>query len=160
MGTTVTKILDDFGIEYIIKKHQNPVFTCEDAARERNVRISQILKCMVGKDTSSNVHVMLLPGDRILKIKKVRQIAGGIKIDLVPPVELSAEFGVTVGAISPVQFLGKAKFYLDKTSLLEEIVDISSGLLDAGVELKLSSLVDLIDPIICDIISSNVKETQ
>jgi len=155
METNVTKTLDYHGIEYVIKKHENPVFTCEDAARERKVRITQVLKCMVGKDNKSNVYVTLIPGDRTLKIQKLRQITGEKKIELVPPEELSGRFGLTVGAISPIHFMGNANFYLDESSLLEDRITISSGLPDAGVELKMSDLVALINPIICDIKSIN-----
>jgi prolyl-tRNA editing enzyme YbaK/EbsC (Cys-tRNA(Pro) deacylase) len=62
-----------------------------------------------------------------------------------------------VGAISPIQFLGKARFYLDQTVLGEEYIDISSGSPDAGLELKTRDLIDLIKPVICDIISNNGK---
>jgi len=152
METSVTKVLDDQGIEYKVIKHKNPVFTCEEAARERNVRISQILKCMVVKDSSSGIYVMLIPGDRKLKTGKLPQITGGNKVALVSPEELSSKYGVTVGAISPIHFLGSAKFYLDRTSLSETITTISSGSPDAGVELKMDDLVDLIKPLICDIV--------
>ena len=159
METNVTKTLDDYGIEYITRKHENPVFTCEDAARERKVRITQILKCMVGKDHNSNVYIMLIPGDKILKINKLRKIAGVKKIELIPPGELSSTFGVTVGAISPIQFLGNAMFYLDESSLLEDIITISSGLPDAGIELKMSDLISLVKPVLCDIISEYTSVT-
>ena len=155
MDTVVTQTFDDLGIHYVIKRHQNEVFTCEDAARERGVALSQILKCMVGKDTTGVVHVMLIPGDKTLKIKKVRGIAGSIRIDLVPPGQLFEEFALTVGAISPIQFLGKARFYLDQTVLREKVIDISSGSPDAGLELKTEDLVGLIKPVVCDIISDN-----
>jgi Cys-tRNA(Pro) deacylase len=154
MGTIITKVFDNHGIKYIIKKHKKSVFTCEEAAQERNVRISQILKCMLGKDADGNTYVMLIPGNKMLKIKKMRQILNGIRVELIPSRELFDTFGVIVGAISPIQFLGKAKYFLDKTALLEEIVDISSGLPDAGIELKIYDLISLLNPMICDIISS------
>jgi len=150
----VAKVLDDFGIEYIIKEHPDPAFTCEEVAHERDIRLSQVLKCMVGKDARDNVYVMLIPGDKLLKIQKVRNLSGGIKINLFHPVDLSAVFGVTVGAISPVQFLGIAKFYLDRTVLLEDIIDISSGSPYAGIHLKSKDLVCVVEPIVCDIISN------
>ncbi len=155
MNTIVTRTLDNYGISYVIKNHTNKVFTCEDAARERGVALSQILKCMVGKDSFGVIYVMLIPGDKILKIKKMRHIAGGIKINLVSSEELTEEFNLTVGAISPIHFLGKASFYLDPTVLKEEIIDISSGSPDAGIELKTQDLINLIEPQICDIISNN-----
>ena len=148
------KIFDNLGIKYEIKKHQSPVYTCEDAAKERGVVLAQVLKCMVGKDSEGNIYAMLLPGDRLLKIKKVRQIAQGANISLAPTEEL-AKLGLEVGAISPVQLLGRAKFYMDKTVLNEEYITISSGAADAGVMLKTKDLAGVIKPDLCDIIGGH-----
>lgn len=155
--TSVTRLLDQMSISYKIKRHSAPVFTCEDAARERGVKLSQIIKCMIGIDDKKRLYVMLIPGDRLLKLKKIRQIAGGIRIDLVPPERLSKEYDVVVGAISPTQFLGipNCSFYIDDTVFLEEYADISSGDPRAGIELKTSDLERVINAIRCDIISSN-----
>ena len=155
METPVTAFLRGKSISFLIKTHSNPVFTCEDAARERGVKINQIVKCMVGRDTSNALHVMLLPGDRILKIKKVRHLAGGIKVDLIAPDQLAEEYGLIVGAISPIQFLDKnATFYMDDTLFEETDVDISSGDPGAGIELKCTDLYEVLGAKKCDIISS------
>jgi len=50
--------------------------------------------------------------------------------------------------------LEKAIFYLDKSALKEEYIDISSGFPNAGIELKINDLIELIKPTICDIISN------
>lgn len=155
METEVTKVLDAAGVVYRRKPHTQPAYTCEDAARERGVRVSQIVKCMVGVDPNGTVYVMLIPGDRTLKIKKVRQLAGGVRVELVPPERLAAEYNLIVGAISPTQFIGKARFYVDRTVFLEEEVDISSGDPAAGVELKAEELCSLLGATRCDIISTS-----
>lgn len=155
METDVTKILDEKGIRYELKKHQNEALTCELAAKERGCRVSQIVKTMVGKDDKSNYHVCLIPGDKVLKIKKVRKEAGGIKVDLVNPVKIAEELGLIVGAISPLIFPEGAKFYIDPTILEEELVDISSGDPFAGVELLSKDLVEIIGGKVCEIISNN-----
>ena len=155
MCSSVIEILEKNDIKYTLKQHKSDVFTCEDAARERGVRLSQILKCMIGEDINGVVYVMLIPGDKTLKIKRVRHIAGGIKIDLIAPEELKQKFNLTVGAISPLQFINKAKFFVDKTVLNENTIDISSGMPDAGVELKTDDLLQLLQPVLCDIISQN-----
>ena len=157
MKTSVTQFLDSVGISYEIKPHKRKVYTCEDAARERGVRLSQIVKCMIGRDQAGNISVMLIPGDKILKLKKVRQVAGGIRIDLVPPEELTEELGLTVGAISPIQLLGLATFYIDNSIFREEFVDISSGEPDAGIELRAMSLRDILGASQCDIISTSKR---
>jgi len=155
METNVTKVLDEKGIKYSINEHKNEALTCELAAKERNCKVSQIVKTMVGKDEKGNYHVCLIPGDKILKLKKVRKEAGGIKIDLVNPKELAKELDFIVGAISPLIFPEGTKFYIDPTVLNEKYVDISSGDPLAGIELLSKDLVRIIDGKICDIISSN-----
>jgi prolyl-tRNA editing enzyme YbaK/EbsC (Cys-tRNA(Pro) deacylase) len=155
MDTVVTRFLSERGIPYKLKCHPLPAFNCEDAARERGVRVSQIVKCMVGKDIEGNLHVMLIPGDRILKLKKVRSLAGGIKIDLVCRETLAEDFDVVVGAISPTQFFGLASFYIDNSVFLEHDVDISSGDLTAGVELNAVHLEEVLGAMRCDIVSAS-----
>jgi Ala-tRNA(Pro) deacylase len=114
---------------------------------------------MIGQDPDRHLHVMLIPGDKRLKIKRVRQIAGGLAIELLSPEALTLDFGFTVGAISPTQLIGRAKqFYLDNTVFREELVDISSGNPNAGLELRLEDLVRLVNPIRCDIISTRTSD--
>ena len=124
METVVTRFLSDRGVPYKLKRHLHPAYNCEEAARERGVRVSQIVKCMVGMDIEGDLHVMLIPGDKILKLKKVRSLAGGIKIDLMCREALAENFGVVVGAISPTQFAGIATFYMDHSVFLEDDIDI------------------------------------
>ena len=156
MNTDVTKILDKKRIKYTCKKHKNEALTCELAAKERNCKISQIVKTMVGKDNNKKFHVCLIPGDKILKIKKVRKEAGGIKIDLVNPNDIVKELNLIVGAISPFIFPEGTKYYIDQTVLKEKYVDISSGNPLAGIELLSQDLIAITDAKICDIISTNL----
>jgi prolyl-tRNA editing enzyme YbaK/EbsC (Cys-tRNA(Pro) deacylase) len=155
METVVTRFLSERGIPFKIKRHALPAYNCEDAARERGVRVSQIVKCMVGMDIEGGLHVMLIPGDRVLKLKKVRSLAGGIKIDLVCRERLAQEFDVVVGAISPTQFFGFATFYMDDSIFLEDDIDISSGDLTAGIELNAVHLEELLGAMRCDIVSAS-----
>jgi prolyl-tRNA editing enzyme YbaK/EbsC (Cys-tRNA(Pro) deacylase) len=155
METVVTRFLSERGIPYKLKRHSVAAYNCEDAARERRVRVSQIVKCMVGMDIEGGLHVMLIPGDKILKLKKVRSIAGGIKIDLVCRETLARDFDVVVGAISPTQFFGIATFYMDHSVFSEDDVDISSGDLTAGIELNAVRLEELLGAMRCDIVSAS-----
>lgn len=158
METVVTQFLNERGIIYRIKPHPNPVFTSEDAAKERGVRLSQIVKCMVGADPKGRLFVMMIPGDKILKIKRVRSLAGGIRIDLVEREKLAETYGVIVGAISPTQFVSIATLYMDNSIFKEEDVDISSGDPSAGIELKASDLEVVLGAIRCDIVSTTAEQ--
>ncbi len=153
MHTSVTTFLDRAAVPYEVKPHSAEAYTCEDAARERCVRLSQIVKTMVGADSYDAIHIMLIPGDRKLDLKRVRQIAGGVRIALVPPADIAERFGVTVGAISPTQFVGRARFYMDNSVFRETLVDISSGSPDAGVELRAEDLCRVLEALRCDIVA-------
>jgi prolyl-tRNA editing enzyme YbaK/EbsC (Cys-tRNA(Pro) deacylase) len=153
--TSVTEFLDAAGVQYEVKPHRAPVYTCEEAARERGVRLSQIVKCMIGRDPKGQLHVMLLPGDKTLKLKRVRQTAGGARVELISPDRLAEEFGVVVGAISPFQFVGRARIYMDNSIFEEALVDISSGSPDAGVDLAAERLLRRTVALRCDIISTS-----
>jgi Cys-tRNA(Pro)/Cys-tRNA(Cys) deacylase len=154
MNTEVTDLLDGMDISYEIKEHSQPALTAETAAEERGVRVSQIVKCMVGRAGSSLV-VMMIPGDKTLKSSKARKYMGAQSLDLVPPEVLKSELGLTVGAIAPLQLIGRARMLMDPSVLEEELVDISSGDPMAGVELRSSELRDLLGAEMVAMVSAN-----
>lgn len=151
----VTSYLDHAGVQYVVKSHSAPALTCETAAEQRGVRVSQIVKCMIGRDDKGGIYVMLLPGDKTLKLKKVRHHLGGKPINLVPPEDLVREYGLTVGAISPIQFIGKARIIMDPQVMAEEFVDISSGDPLSGIELASKDLKNVTEAQEFDIVSSS-----
>jgi len=62
----VLRVLDSFDVDYVIKRNRNnEAYTCTDVARERDIRLSQVLKCMVGKDSDNAIYIMLIPGDNV-----------------------------------------------------------------------------------------------
>ena len=149
----VTKPLNDAGVQFTIKPHEQVAFTATDAAEHRGVRVSQIVKCLVARSEQGELCAALLPGDRTLKLRKVRKVIGS-PLALVDPRELANDMGLTVGAISPFHLVGKARIFMDPTVLEEELVDISSGDLRAGIELPSKALLEVLDAEICDLIST------
>jgi Cys-tRNA(Pro)/Cys-tRNA(Cys) deacylase len=149
----VTRPLDEAGVQFTIKPHEEIALTSSDAAEHRGVRVSQIVKCMVARSEQGDLCVALLPGDRTLKLRKVRKVVGS-PLALVDPEELANEMGLTVGAISPLQLVGKARIFMDPTVLEEELVDISSGDLRAGIELPSKALLAVLDAEMFDLIST------
>lgn len=147
--------LDRLDVPYTLKPHEKPALTCETAAAERGVRVSQIVKCMVGSTDAGQMVVMLLPGDRTLKSSKARKHLRAGSLALVDPERLADELGLTVGAISPVQLLGRATILMDPSVLEEELVDISAGDPMVGVELASADLARILDAQMVEIVSQN-----
>ncbi len=146
--------LREAGVPFVIKPHAEEAFTSAHAAEQRGIRISQIVKCMVAQSERGQLVVLLIPGDKTLKLRKVRKLVDGSPLALVDPEQLRTTHELTVGAISPVQLLGRARIFMDPTVLEEELVDISSGDLCSGVELASKDLRDFVGAEVADLVST------
>ncbi len=69
MKTVITEKLEELKLNYTVKPHSQPVYTSEAAARERGVRLSQIVKTMLLMDRNDRMVVAVLPGDKKLDLK-------------------------------------------------------------------------------------------
>lgn len=153
--TEITDFLDKKWISYKIKEHKEPAFTCEKAAEQRGVKLSQIVKCMVWQDQENNLYVMLIPWNATLKIKKLRHHMWWKLINLIDSNLLASEYNLIVWAISPIQFIWISKIIFDPTVFLENEVDISSWDPMAWIELLSKDLLSITEGEIFDIISKN-----
>jgi Cys-tRNA(Pro) deacylase len=152
MQTIATNILNENNIDFVIKPHSKKVYTCEEAAAERGVRVEQIVKCMIVKNPDNTFVIALIPGDKQLDLKIFAKILGFKKISIASRDEVLKITGYPVGAISPIGIKKKdIGLYMDEAVKLEEYVDISSGRPDAGIELKSTDLIRLLDPEIVNI---------
>jgi Cys-tRNA(Pro) deacylase len=145
METAVTRALDAASIPYELRPHSKPVFTVEEAARERGVRVAQIVKVMIVRLEESRLVAALIPGDCRLNLKKLAAAAGVRRLTLAPGVDIERELGLTVGAISPMGIDAHTDVYIDATIRQEEIVAVSSGRPDAGVVLLSADLLRVVN---------------
>lgn len=145
MKTSITDKLDALHIDYTIKHHTRPVFTSEDAARERRVRLSQIVKTMLLTNQHGKIVVAVLPGNKRLNLKKLRRLTGSKALRLMDRGSVEHNLGLVAGAIAPVaDVLTDLPLYVDPGVFSEATVDISSGDPRAGLELKRKDLKRLV----------------
>jgi prolyl-tRNA editing enzyme YbaK/EbsC (Cys-tRNA(Pro) deacylase) len=146
MKTAVTAKLDSLNIKYTIKPHAKPVFTSEDAARERGVRLSQIVKTMLLLEKSGMVIVAVLPGDRRLDMKKIKKLAGVKDLRFMNKESVEKNLGLVAGAIAPTaELFAGSMVFVDPAVFDEKWVDISSGDPCAGLELAREDLKKLLN---------------
>jgi Cys-tRNA(Pro) deacylase len=132
-------------VSFQIKHHTKTVYTSEEAAKERGVRLSQIVKTMFLSDKEGNLIVAVLPGDRRLDRKKVKKASGYQDLRFVDKESLEKQTGFIVGAISPVgDRLKDLPMFIDPSVFEEERLDISSGDPSAGIELARDDLKKLL----------------
>jgi Cys-tRNA(Pro)/Cys-tRNA(Cys) deacylase len=153
MKTIITEYLDELDVPYKIKHHAKPVFTSEEAAKERGVRVSQIIKTMLLMDRDEVV-VAVLPAHKRLDVKKLKKLSGHKNLQFMDRESIEKKTGLVVGAIAPVgKILERLARFVDPSVFEEEFVDISSGDPTAGLELSRSDLKQLLkDATITEII--------
>jgi prolyl-tRNA editing enzyme YbaK/EbsC (Cys-tRNA(Pro) deacylase) len=87
--------LKELGISYEEVVQENPTKSCDEAARERGVETSQIVKSLIIQSEGEKFHV-LLPGDRTLSEKKF-----GAEYRMIPPEEVEEITGFEPGTVHP-----------------------------------------------------------
>lgn len=141
MKTYVTDFLDSLDIPYQLKLHERPVFTSEDAARERGVRLSQIVKTMLLVGPEDTVVVAVVPGHKKLDLKRLKKLSGHKSLQFMDKEGIEKKFGLVVGAMAPLGPIMKGfPVFVDRSVFDEEVVDISSGDPTAGLELRRDDL--------------------
>lgn len=145
MKTAIAEKLDALQIQYTVKKHVKPVFTSEDAAKERDVRPSQIVKTMLLMDKNGKIVVAVLPGDRRLDLKRLKKLLKVKNLRFVDRETIEQRLGLVAGAIAPIAALFDGMtVFVDPSVYAEDLVDISSGDPRAGLELKSEDLQTLL----------------
>jgi len=156
MKTYVTEFLDKQKVPYKLKPHQRPVFTSEDAAAERGVRLSQIVKTMLLTNKAGQCVMAVLPGDKKLNTKQLKRVSGITDLQFMDREAIEEKAGLVVGALAPLgRALEGVPMFVDPAIFAEELVDISSGDPSAGVELKSKDLQILLSHATVTVISKD-----
>jgi len=141
MKTPVMEKLDGLEISYTVRPHRKPVYTSQDAARERGVRLSQIVKTMVLMDRDGNMVGAVLPGNCRLDLKEIKKLLGMKDLRLSDKETVERRLGLVAGAIAPIaELFHGLPMVVDPAVFEEDFVDISSGDPCAGLELSQQDL--------------------
>lgn len=100
------KYLKEHGISFEEVVQDNPTKGCDEAARERGVETSQIVKSLIVESKGEKFHVCI-PGDRTLSESKF-----GSEYRMVPPEESEKLTGFESGTIHP--FSTELKHFVDE----------------------------------------------
>jgi len=140
LKTQLTDFLDEQKIPYRVKYHSKPVFTSEDAAIERGVRLSQIVKTMLLAD-GNDILVAVLQSHKRLDVKKLKKLSGHKNLQFMDKESIERRTGLIVGAVAPIgRVMEGIPLFVDPSVFDEEFLDISSGDPNAGLELHRDDL--------------------
>lgn len=149
--TKVTRYLTEQQVSFRLLLHAVPAVTIEDAAKQRGIRTSQMVKSIVLRDMGNLYALACAPGDQSVDPKKVRALLECrrmtcVDLSLVP--ELT---GYQVGTVTPLLLRTPMSIIFDHKILSEDEVTISSGSNMAGIAIRCDDLIKLCNPIFADI---------
>jgi len=153
MGTLqfklVKELLEHNGIAYEVSEHA-PVYTSEEAARVRKVKLKTGVKALVLKTDEGKLVMGLIAADRKIDLKKLAKIAGTKKLQLASSQEVLKTTGCEVGSVHPFGNLHGLPTYLDSSILENDTVNFNAGLHTVSIQMRAKDLIKAIRPVVKD----------
>lgn len=138
------RMLNERGVEFSVLRHQ-PVFTSEEAAAVRGVALSTGAKALVCKMDTGFV-MFVIPADRKLDSKQVRQALGIHGLRFATNEELRELTGLPPGAVPPFGKLFVLPTYCDTRLAENERSNFNAGDHSISVSLRYADYLQVENP--------------
>ena len=140
----IMNLLKESGFTYELYEHE-PVYTCEQAAKVRGIRIEEGIKCLLLKCSTGFV-LVLTRGDKRLDLKKIASLENSKNVRLANDKEIEKIAECPKGCVHP---FCNVKTYVDKILLENKTIDFNPGCHDKSIRMNVSDMIKLIkNPII------------
>lgn len=146
----ITKLLQSYSIDYEELEHE-PVFTSEQAAKIRGLKLSQGAKALLLCADGQFFLLAIVPGNRKLDTKALKKILGIKDLRFATPKEVKEVMGCEIGACYPLGVIANLKTYVDNHLAQEEIISFNAGLHTKSIKMKCKDYLKLAQPEIVDI---------
>jgi Cys-tRNA(Pro)/Cys-tRNA(Cys) deacylase len=128
--------LEELGVQHRIFRHENPVTSFEQAARERGQRASQIVRSILFRLTEDEFVMVLIAGSAQVSWRILRKHLGSSRMTMATDDEVFAVTGYRIGAVSPFGLPNPLRVLVDESVLREDEISIGSGIRNTAILLK------------------------
>ena len=143
--TRVVEILEANGIAFKLLPHESPVFTVEEAARQRDVLIEEMVKSILLRDRKRQYVMACVRGDERVDPRAVRDHAGDggfLRLQFATAAEIEeVTGGCVLGAVAPIGLPDGVPVLFDEALKPCPKYNISSGDPVAGLEVAAADLI-------------------
>jgi Cys-tRNA(Pro) deacylase len=119
--------LESLGIPHQVFKHDGPVESLEQAARERGQRAQQVVRSILFRLGVDDFAMALVAGPAQISWKKLRAYMGQSRLTMATEADVLAVTGYRVGAVSPFGTTQALRVLVDPGVLREQVVSLGSG---------------------------------
>ncbi|MBQ4526901.1 MAG: Cys-tRNA(Pro) deacylase [Clostridia bacterium] len=153
--TNAMRMLDKAKIEYTPLEYavDDSDLSGTNIARSVGMDYSEVFKTLVAKGDKTGTIVMCLPVDKEVDLKKLAQVSGNKKVEMVHVKDLLSLTGYIRGGCSPVGMKKKFPTYICDTCTKHEKITVSAGIKGCQLLLKVSDLISYTEAKVCDFIS-------
>lgn len=129
MKTNAIRFLDNLGIKYELKTYEvDPDdLAAETVAAKIGLPPEQVFKTLVARGARTGVALAVIPGNSLLDLKGLAQLAGDRSFDTVPLKEVTPLTGYIRGGVTAMACKKDYPVYVDETIELFDVVSISAG---------------------------------
>jgi len=140
--TNAARFLDNLKIEYQLKEYEvdDSDVSAEAVANKVNLPLEQVFKTLVVRGDKSGILLACIPGGAQLDLKRLSEISGNKKVEMVPVKEIQAFTGYIRGGVSPIGTKKHYSVYLDESALKFPFISISAGVRGCQILLDPKSL--------------------
>lgn len=149
--TEVTRFLFGKEVEHKIIVHKKAVHSCEEVSKERSIALGSVLKCILVVDKARKYAMFCIPGDTTLDLDKAREFLNSSRLSFATREETEVVTGKKSGTLNPFFHQVKVPVIFDSSIREKEIMDVSSGSPNIGVQLHQKVLVMLVNPVFSNV---------
>jgi Cys-tRNA(Pro) deacylase len=139
-STPVTKALDELGIPYHLHIHEKPLKSLEQAAQERGLEPSQIIRTLLFRCERQSYILVLMAGSKKVNWGKLRRYLGVSRITTATPEQVLEITGYESGGVSPFGLASPLRILADLSITEHAQISLGAGIRNAGVLIKRDDL--------------------
>ena len=142
MHSRITDLLDEQGVSYRLLPHESAVYTVEEAARQRDVVMEEMVKCILLREPKGRYAMACLRGDMRGDHRAVRSALGEgwRRLHFASADEIKTVTGSVQGAVAPIGLPDDLPVLFDEHLADCVKLNISSGDVMFGLELTAQDL--------------------
>lgn len=135
-----SRVLEQLNIPHQIFRHEGPVASLEQAARDRNQRPEQVVRSILFQIRPEEFLMVLVAGPAQVDWKKLRQMVKRSRIRMATEQEVLEVTGYRVGTVSPFGLRNPVRILIDESVLKEDEISVGSGVRGTAIVMKSADL--------------------
>ena len=160
-GNNVTRLLEAHKARFSVFELPAEKLGAIETADYLAVNVQIVYKSIILTSTKGKPVLCLIPGDRVVDLKKVAALVGEKKVAVTSLQEAEKLTGLQVGGISPLALIHKGfKFLIDSSIKDHQDIHISGGQRGLNLRINTTDLIEILHPQIADISKPALTESD